>query len=101
MSAARVIRRVMENTKKSALVIDHDTYFIDLISDRAMIFSGEPGVIGRTFGPTDMRTGMNRFLADVGITFRRDEKTNRPRINKHGSSMDRHQKETGEYYYHA
>ena len=100
MSAARVIR-VMENTKKSALVIDHDIYFIDLISDRAMIFSGEPGVIGRTFGPTDMRTGMNRFLAAVGITFRRDEKTNRPRINKHGSSMDRHQKETGEYYYHA
>ncbi len=101
MSAARVIRRVMENTKKSALVIDHDIYFIDLISDRTMIFTGESGIHGETFGPTDMRTGMNRFLREVGITFRRDEKTNRPRINKPGSSLDRHQKETGEYYYQA
>ena len=99
MATARVIRRVMENTKRSAIVVDHDIYFTDLISDRLMVFQGKPGIEATTFGPTDMRTGMNMFLKGVGITFRRDEKTMRPRINKANSSLDRQQKEIGEYYY--
>jgi len=46
-----------------------------------------------------MRDGMNMFLKDVGVTFRRDPETRRPRVNKEGSRLDRLQKETGEYYY--
>jgi len=46
-----------------------------------------------------MRTGMNEFLRGVGITFRRDNETNRPRINKEDSRLDREQKSAGEYYY--
>ncbi len=46
-----------------------------------------------------MRDGMNRFLKMVGITFRRDADTNRPRINKLDSRLDREQKSAGEYYY--
>jgi len=42
---------------------------------------------------------MNRFLKQVGITFRRDADTNRPRINKLDSRLDREQKASGEYYY--
>jgi ATP-binding cassette subfamily E protein 1 len=42
---------------------------------------------------------MNRFLSNVGITFRRDKETKRPRVNKIGSYLDREQKEKGEYYY--
>jgi ATP-binding cassette subfamily E protein 1 len=42
---------------------------------------------------------MNRFLSDVGITFRRDKETKRPRVNKYDSFLDRKQKEMGEYYY--
>ncbi len=99
MDAAKVIRRVMENNRKSAIVVDHDVYFIDLISDSLMVFTGEQGKMGESFGPTDMKTGMNRFLKDLGITFRRDKTTNRPRINKPESSLDRMQKESGNYYY--
>jgi ATP-binding cassette subfamily E protein 1 len=47
----------------------------------------------------DMREGMNRFLANVDVTFRRDRETKRPRINKPGSTKDREQKKQGEYYY--
>jgi len=47
-----------------------------------------------------MRDGMNRFLANLGITFRRDEETKRPRVNKLGSRLDREQKAKGEYYYY-
>jgi len=46
-----------------------------------------------------MRDGMNKFLKMVGITFRRDADTNRPRINKLDSRLDREQKSAGEYYY--
>ncbi len=33
------------------------------------------------------------------VTFRRDEETKRPRVNKLGSQLDRTQKAEGEYYY--
>jgi ATP-binding cassette subfamily E protein 1 len=46
-----------------------------------------------------MREGMNQFLADLDVTFRRDERVGRPRINKPGSQLDREQKDQGEYYY--
>jgi ATP-binding cassette subfamily E protein 1 len=42
---------------------------------------------------------MNEFLKGAGVTFRRDKETKRPRINKIGSQLDKHQKEIGEYYY--
>jgi hypothetical protein len=41
---------------------------------------------------------MNAFLANLDVTFRRDERTGRPRINKTGSRKDREQKAAGEYY---
>jgi ATP-binding cassette subfamily E protein 1 len=42
---------------------------------------------------------MNAFLKVMGVTFRRDTITRRPRVNKEGSRLDRYQKEIGEYYY--
>ena len=41
---------------------------------------------------------MNAFPANLDVTFRRDERTGRPRINKRGSRNDREQKAAGEYY---
>lgn len=99
MLVAKAIRRVMEKRGTSALVVDHDVYFIDLIADSLMVFEGEPGVRGTSIGPLDMRDGMNRFLETVDITFRRDRESRRPRINKPGSTKDREQKRAGEYYY--
>ncbi len=99
MVVAKVIRRVMENTKKTAMVVDHDIYLIDIISDSLIVFSGVPGSHGYSEGPMDMREGMNRFLKIVGVTFRRDQNSRRPRINKENSSLDRMQKEQNNYYY--
>lgn len=39
-----------------------------------------------------MLTGMNRFLASLEITFRRDPTNFRPRVNKLNSVKDREQK---------
>jgi len=97
--ATKVIRRFAENNKVTAMVVDHDIYMIDMLSDRLLVFEGEPMKRGEVHGPFDMRQGMNRFLKGIGITFRRDEETKRPRVNKLDSQLDRTQKSEGEYYY--
>ncbi|MEF8853448.1 MAG: ribosome biogenesis/translation initiation ATPase RLI [Haloarculaceae archaeon] len=93
------IRRYAENHDATALVIDHDIYMVDLLSDRLLVFDGEPARRGHASPPVEMREGMNEFLANLDVTFRRDERTSRPRINKPGSRLDREQKDSGEYYY--
>jgi ATP-binding cassette subfamily E protein 1 len=99
MEAARTIRRVIEKSGRSGMIVDHDVYFIDMVSDSIMVFSGEPSISGKCEGPLGMREGMNLFLKNVDITFRRDNDTNRPRINKKASRLDREQKSSGEFYY--
>jgi ATP-binding cassette subfamily E protein 1 len=99
LRAAKAIKRVTESRNAAAIIIDHDIVFIDYISSRAMVFTGDPGVNGHATSPMDLRSAMNRFLSGVGITFRRDKETKRPRVNKQNSYLDREQKEKGEYYY--
>jgi len=99
VQATTAIRRYAENHDETVLVIDHDIYMIDLLADRLMVFDGEPSKYGHASMPQEMREGMNDFLADLDITFRRDERTQRPRINKPDSQLDRKQKKQGEYYY--
>jgi ATP-binding cassette subfamily E protein 1 len=99
LQMARVIRRVIEKREAAAFVVDHDVLSVDFISDRLLVFTGEPSRAGKTHGPFGMREGMNMFLRDVGVTFRRDPQTGRPRANKPGSGLDRKQRERGEYFY--
>ena len=99
LSMARTIRRVIENRNVTAFVVEHDVVTQDFIADRLMIFTGEPGIYGVANPPTSLRKGMNNFLKDMKITFRRDLATKRPRVNKEGSKLDRHQKKIGEHYY--
>jgi ATP-binding cassette subfamily E protein 1 len=100
VKVTRMIKHHAEGREAGILVIDHDIYLIDMISERILVFEGEPGVLGTAAGPFDMRTGMNRFLRELGVTFRRDQ-SGRPRINKPESFLDREQKASGEYYYYT
>ncbi len=101
MNVARLIRRIVEREASTALIVDHDVYFLDLTADALMVFRAkdEQKTAGEGEGPFPMREGMNRLLRDVEITFRRDEESHRPRINKVGSVLDREQRSRGEYYY--
>ncbi len=99
LNTAKMIRRIMEKRKATSIIVDHDILFIDYISDRLMVFSGEPGLRGTSTAILDMRKGMNTFLEDINVTFRRDPETGRPRANKPESRKDREQKSKGEYYY--
>jgi len=99
LNMAKAIRRMMENHNVTAFVVEHDVVTQDFIADQLMVFTGKPGVEGTAHPPTSLRRGMNRFLKDMGVTFRRDPATRRPRVNKEGSKLDKFQKEMGEYYY--
>lgn len=96
---AKVIRNFVELREKACFVIDHDLIFMDYISHRLIVFDGEPSISGVANSPSGMRDGMNHFLKEVDITFRREEHSKRPRINKKGSVKDNEQKQKGEYYY--
>ena len=100
VKVTRMIKRHAEGKSAGIMVIDHDIYLIDMISERILVFEGEPGRRGTAAGPFLMREGMNRFLEALEVTFRRDQ-SGRPRINKPGSFLDREQKARGEFYYYS
>ncbi len=98
LTVARVIRRIIEERKVTAFIVEHDLMLQNFVCDSVMVFSGEPGVQGIATKPTDLKTGFNNMLKELNITFRRDPATGRPRVNKPGSYLDRYQKLRGEYY---
>jgi ATP-binding cassette subfamily E protein 1 len=100
VKVTRMIKHHAEGKQVGIMVIDHDIYLIDMISERILVFEGEPGIAGTAAGPFKMRDGMNRFLDELDVTFRRDQ-SGRPRINKPGSFLDREQKTSGEFYYYT
>jgi len=99
LNMARTIRRVVETRNVTAFVVEHDVVAQDFIADRLMVFTGQPGVKGIANPPTGLRDGMNTFLKEMEVTFRRDPTTKRPRVNKEDSKLDKFQKQIGEYYY--
>jgi len=96
---SKIIKDWMIMYGKSAIIIDHDLLFIDYISDQLLVFDGVPAISGTARGPFSLQDGMNHFLKDIGITFRRDEESSRPRANKTDSQMDSLQKSQNKWYY--
>jgi ATP-binding cassette, sub-family E, member 1 len=99
ISIAKLIQRFVRSYGKSAIVIDHDIQLMDLISDSLVIFQGIPGREGHATSPKSKSEGMNQFLRSLEITYRRDETSMRPRVNKSESRLDREQKQSGQFYY--
>ncbi|HEX2487596.1 MAG TPA: ribosome biogenesis/translation initiation ATPase RLI, partial [Nitrososphaeraceae archaeon] len=99
IALAKFIQRFVRAQGKSAIIIDHDMQLIDIVSDSLIIFNGQPSLYGIASKPMFKIEGMNLFLKELAITYRRDETTGRPRVNKNGSQLDKLQKESGEYYY--
>jgi ATP-binding cassette subfamily E protein 1 len=99
LTMTKVIRRITQEKGAVAFVVEHDVGAQDFVADRIMVFSGVPGVNGYAHQPQSLREGMNSFLKNLNITFRRDPSTGRPRVNKEDSRLDQHQKSIGEHYY--
>lgn len=99
ITIAKLIQRFVRSYGKSAIIIDHDIQLMDLISDSLVIFHGIPSREGHATSPKSKSEGMNRFLKSLDITYRRDETSMRPRVNKSESRLDREQKQSGQFYY--
>ena len=99
LQVAQLLRKSIEELKKAAFVVEHDIITQDFIADSILVFEGIPGLEGKALPPQNLRDGFNLFLKIMGITFRRDSVTNRPRVNKLGSKKDVYQKRINEYYY--
>lgn len=99
LTITKTIRRFIENKKAAAFIVEHDILCVDFLSDSLIVFSGEAGKKGFSTPPIDLKSGMNLFLKNVNVTFRRDPRTGRPRVNKLNSELDRKQKKSGDYYY--
>ena len=99
LAVARAIRRITKMRGVTAFVVEHDIVTQDFIADKLMVFTGEAGRSGHAGQPLSLEDGMNAFLEQMGVTFRRDADTKRPRVNKPGSRLDREQKDAGRYYY--
>ena len=98
--AAKVMKRFVLNANKTAFVVEHDFIMATYMADRVIVYEGTPAVKTTATTPRPMIEGMNTFLKMMNITFRRDNETYRPRINKLNSVKDKEQKEKGVYFYY-
>jgi len=99
ITVAKFIQKFVRSYGKSAIVIDHDLQLMDLVSDTMIIFEGTSGIEGHATSPLSKSEAMNRFLKSLNMSFRRDERSLRPRVNKVDSRLDKQQKESGNFYY--
>ncbi|CAF1171685.1 unnamed protein product [Rotaria sp. Silwood1] len=99
LHAARAIKRFLRHYKKVGFVVEHDFLMATYLADRVIVFDGEPSIKTHASEPQALLPGMNSFLKQLEITFRRDPRNGRPRINKKGSFRDKEQKSAGQYFF--
>lgn len=97
--ASKVIKRFVLHAKRTAFIIEHDFIMATYLADRVIVFEGTPAIKATATPPQSLLTGMNKFLASLEITFRRDPTNYRPRVNKAESVKDREQKSAGTYFF--
>jgi len=99
LHAAKVIKRFILHAKKTAFVVEHDFIMATYLADRVIVFEGEPSIKAIANSPSGLLSGMNKFLDNLNITFRRDPNNFRPRINKLNSVKDVDQKKSGNFFF--
>ncbi|CAM9207008.1 unnamed protein product [Chrysoparadoxa australica] len=99
IACSKLIKRYVMHAKKTAFVVEHDFIMATYLADRVVVYDGSPGIETTAHAPQSLLTGMNKFLEQLQITFRRDPTNFRPRINKRDSLKDREQKATGSFFF--
>ncbi|KAJ3054446.1 Fe-S cluster-binding ribosome biosynthesis protein [Rhizophlyctis rosea] len=97
--AAKVIKKFIFHSKKTAFIVEHDFIMATYLADRVIVYEGQPSVRAKANAPESLLSGMNKFLKELEITFRRDPTNFRPRINKMDSVKDKEQKLSGNYFF--
>jgi ATP-binding cassette subfamily E protein 1 len=106
IQTTKILKRFLLHSNKVGFVVEHDiTMSLNLAKDcqSKVIFIKEDIIedgikFCSSTSPLKLSEGMNLFLKDLDVTFRKDRKDRRHRINKHGSSHDQDQKKKNIYY---
>ena len=99
INVAKVIKKFIMRGKKSAFIVEHDFIMATYLADRVIYYDGIPSIECTAHSPESLLSGMNKFLKQLDITFRRDPTNWRPRINKFLSIKDTEQKLEGNYFF--
>jgi ATP-binding cassette subfamily E protein 1 len=97
--AAKVIKKFIMHSRKTAFVVEHDFIMATYLADKVIYYDGVPSKECTAHSPEGLLSGMNKFLKQLHITFRRDPVNWRPRINKLDSVKDTEQKLSGNYFF--
>ena len=68
----QVIKRFILHAKKTGFIVEHDFIMATYLADRVIVFEGTPSITTKACTPQSLLTGMNKFLKQLEITFRRD-----------------------------
>jgi len=79
INCAKVIKRFIMHSKKTAFVVEHDFIMATYLADRVVVYTGQPGIEATATSPQSLLSGMNQFLKSLEVTFRRDPVNFRPR----------------------
>lgn len=79
INCAKVIKRFIMHSKKTAFVVEHDFIMATYLADRVVVYTGRPGIEATATSPQSLLSGMNQFLKSLQVTFRRDPTNFRPR----------------------
>jgi ATP-binding cassette subfamily E protein 1 len=79
INCAKVIKRFIMHSKKTAFVVEHDFIMATYLADRVVVYTGRPGIEATATCPQNLLSGMNQFLKSLEVTFRRDPTNFRPR----------------------
>eukprot|EP00792_Barthelona_sp_PAP020_P006307 TRINITY_DN2964_c0_g1_i2.p1 TRINITY_DN2964_c0_g1~~TRINITY_DN2964_c0_g1_i2.p1 ORF type:complete len:616 (+),score=181.83 TRINITY_DN2964_c0_g1_i2:33-1880(+) len=99
VECAKCIRQYIYQKKKTAFIVEHDFIMATYLADKVIVYDGRPAFDCTARTPQSLLTGMNAFLEDLEVTFRRDPSNYRPRINKPNSQKDQEQKRLGQYFF--
>lgn len=105
VTMTKVLRRFITHNRKCAFIVEHDMMMATALAsdERARVVNfiedfSEEKRLSVAKAPQNPLDGLNTFLQQMNVTFRKDKKTGRARINKKGSAIDQEQKKKNIYY---
>lgn len=106
VNVIKAIKRFIIHNKKMCYIIEHDIMMAISLGlewgSKIIVLEEQESKNNKRYCTAsnllDFKTGINRFLKNLNITFRSDPNNKRPRINKLNSTKDHDQKIHKKYY---
>jgi len=99
INVSKILKKFAHHYRKIFFIVEHDLLMGIYLGDKIIVFSGIPSLNSIASSPFNIGEGINTFLKELDITFRRDSISFRPRINKLNSTKHKEQKEKGQFLF--